>query len=332
MKKLINKVVALITKSTLTKVVAVVIALAICGGVVLTVNYFNQQESDKVALAADREKEENELAILIDMSMLEVDEESNFDYSSIVVEATGTVTFPEAPLDTSVLGPVEVIYTVTSEKYEDISKEISITLTVVEIDKTPVLYGAENISVDVGSSKEKLLENVSAFDYKGNVITVDIEGSYNLSRAGTYNVKYVATDDYGNTKEIDFVLTVKSTGSGGNGGSGGSGGGNSGSGGGNGGSGGGNNNNGNNNNNNGGTTQACPNGIYPDRPCDAILESDLGDKQFYGPTGQSDCMTYGNDKISNGTQPEGATNFMCAGLTNNKGEYAGSALNWFYGN
>jgi len=323
MKNIIKKVSSIIMKSTVSKAITVIVAIAILGVTVFTVNYFTLKEKEKQELALDRELELTLLEIVFDEEKLNVDEESEFDFMSIVESAYGAVTFQEEPLDTTVIGSVELLYVVTSEKYEDINKLIHVTVTVVEIDKTPVIYGAEDITINVNQSVD-LLANVSAFDYKGVGIKVESVGTFNIKKAGTYNLKYVATDSYGHTVEVEFKLIVKSTGSGGS----------------NGGSNGGNNNNGNNNNNGGnnnggdnnnsGTTQACPNGVYPDRPCSDILDTDLGDMQFYGANGYQACKDYGNSVVASGTQPTGATNFMCSQLTNNEGKPAGGALKWFF--
>ena len=332
MKELLNKLKALIMKSTLSKAITVVIVLAVTTVVTLSVNYFIQADKDRVALANDRERETEELTIVFDESKLNIDEESTFDYTSIIVSATGIVTVPEEELDTTVLGDVELIYIVTSEKYEDITKELTIVVTVVEIDKTPVIYGVEDITMTVGD-KIDLLANVSAFDYKGNVIEPKVEGSYSTTKAGTYNLKYVAVDEAGNIQEESFVLTVNAK-------SGGSDGGNSGSGnnnnGGNSNNGGNNNNSNtgdNNNNNNGGTSYACPNAKHdPNIGCDEIPSHvDKGDEFFPGANAGNTCYYAYLDENGQGVNfPPGAKNYFCTPVENNMGNTGGYALHWIY--
>ena len=329
MKKLINKVVALITKNKLTTGMSILIVLGLVVGGIFTYNYFDQQEKEKLALAADREKEKDELMILFAGDPVFILEESTFDYSSIVNLSTGIVSYPLEPLDTTILGPVEIIYTVTSEKYSDISKDYVIVITVVEIDKTPVINGVQDYTITAGG-KIDLLENVSAFDYKGKGIKVDVIGNYDITRVGTYKLTYYAIDEKGNEISIPFVLTVtkKSSGSG-------SGNNNNGSNTGNNNNGGnnntGDNNNGNNNNN--GTVQACPNAKHdPNIGCDEIPSHvDKGDEFFPGANAGNTCYYAYLDENGQGVNfPPGAKNYFCTPVENNMGNTGGFALHWVY--
>ena len=57
--------------------------------------------------------------------------------------------------------------------------------------------------------KIDLLAGVSATDNSGEKITVTVEGSYNINKAGEYKLKYVAYDSSLNKAEVEFTLKVK---------------------------------------------------------------------------------------------------------------------------
>jgi D-alanyl-D-alanine carboxypeptidase len=54
-----------------------------------------------------------------------------------------------------------------------------------------------------------LLKGVSVKDNSNEEITAEVKGEYDYKKAGTYNLKYTATDSSKNTTEKDFILTVK---------------------------------------------------------------------------------------------------------------------------
>ncbi len=54
-----------------------------------------------------------------------------------------------------------------------------------------------------------LLDLITAVDYLGRTINVNIEGNYDLNVAGEYKITLVATDRLGNESRKDIVLTVE---------------------------------------------------------------------------------------------------------------------------
>lgn len=86
-------------------------------------------------------------------------------------------------------------------------KEKIINIKVVDTTKPELELKTTSITLVVGD-KDTLLDNVTAKDNSNEEITVLIEGDYDLKKAGTYNLKYVATDSSGNKAQEDFTLTV----------------------------------------------------------------------------------------------------------------------------
>ena len=85
--------------------------------------------------------------------------------------------------------------------------EESFTLAVVDRE-SPVISFTNYLEVSVGNNVN-LLEGVSATDNSGENITVTVEGSYDLNKAGTYELKLVAYDSSLNKAEETLTLRVK---------------------------------------------------------------------------------------------------------------------------
>lgn len=78
----------------------------------------------------------------------------------------------------------------------------------VEDHECPVITFSAYLETAKGK-KIDLLAGVSATDNSGEEITVTVEGSYDINRAGTYQLKYVAYDSSMNKAEETFTLRVK---------------------------------------------------------------------------------------------------------------------------
>lgn len=83
--------------------------------------------------------------------------------------------------------------------------------------ESPVISFTSYREITVGSRID-LLEGVSATDNSGEQITVTVEGSYDVNKAGTYELKLVAYDSSMNKAEETFTLKVKDTANAGTGG------------------------------------------------------------------------------------------------------------------
>ena len=118
---------------------------------------------------------------------------------NVVVSIDGNV-------DTNKLGAYTIKY-IAEDKFGNISQ---VNRTIIVVDKTPPLieYDSLSFSTYVGS-EINLLDNVSATDKGDGDVKVDIIGSYDFSKEGTYNLKYNAKDSSNNESNIDFELIVK---------------------------------------------------------------------------------------------------------------------------
>lgn len=86
-------------------------------------------------------------------------------------------------------------------------KKINFKLNVID-DEAPIIKNVKDLEVNV-DSKINLLEDIETTDNSHDEITLKIEGEYDLSKAGTYNLKYVASDNSDNVSSKEFKLIVK---------------------------------------------------------------------------------------------------------------------------
>lgn len=127
----------------------------------------------------------------------------NIDYIEKI--KNGTIITKKEKIDTSKIGnqKIKIIIKNYFGKEIDYSYELK-----VYDDIAPVITYKEQLTTEEGSEID-LLKDVSANDNSNEEINVEIKGEYDYKKAGTYNLKYVATDSSKNTTEKDFVLTVK---------------------------------------------------------------------------------------------------------------------------
>ena len=86
-------------------------------------------------------------------------------------------------------------------------KEYILKVNVID-NEVPVITSKEKITITVGD-KVDLLKDVKVVDNSHEEIIPTIEGEYDLKKAGTYKLKYKATDSSNNTAYQDFELIVK---------------------------------------------------------------------------------------------------------------------------
>ena len=107
--------------------------------------------------------------------------------------------------DVEVVGSYVLTYTVT-DTYGNIST-VNITLEVVKQD-APVINGVKsNIEIKVGENFD-LLDGVTATDFTGALIKVQVSEDYDISVPGEYTITYKAIDKYGNESEVKAILKV----------------------------------------------------------------------------------------------------------------------------
>lgn len=105
----------------------------------------------------------------------------------------GTTTFGEKE--------VKIEYKVNEEEYEGFFK-----INVVDTQKPTIVF-KEELSTYEGTSID-LLQNVSAFDNSKEKINVRVEGLYDFTKEGVYELKYIAVDSSNNRAEESFKLNV----------------------------------------------------------------------------------------------------------------------------
>ena len=107
-------------------------------------------------------------------------------------------------LNTEELGKQEVSFVYKNKN--DKEKRGVFTIDVVDEEK-PLVWLSGSYSARVGSNLNLEAEIFCADNYDSNP-TCKIEGTYDLNKAGTYNLTYVAKDCNNNEERINFILNV----------------------------------------------------------------------------------------------------------------------------
>lgn len=128
---------------------------------------------------------------------------SDFHVSDFLVSLDGTLV-DDIAADTSSLGPKEVEF----QYYNAKNKKRSYKLTFDVVDTTkPVIYGQNSYTVNVGYDgdlTDLMLSGDNADDHPAR----EINGKYDLNKAGDYALEYVITDASGNSTKQNFTLHV----------------------------------------------------------------------------------------------------------------------------
>ena len=107
--------------------------------------------------------------------------------------------------DVEVVGSYVLTYTVTDTYGNTITD--TATLEVVKQD-APVINGVKsNIEIKVGEIFDPL-DGVTATDFTGTLIKVQVSEDYDISVPGEYTITYKAIDKYGNESEVKAILKV----------------------------------------------------------------------------------------------------------------------------
>jgi len=97
---------------------------------------------------------------------------------------------------------IEVIYKLENKKYSRI-------LNIIIVDnEAPIVFSGTNKSVNVDYDGDLCNLITYGDNYDGN-LTCKIEGNYDLSKIGTYNLSYTISDSSNNNKEVKVTLNVK---------------------------------------------------------------------------------------------------------------------------
>lgn len=86
----------------------------------------------------------------------------------------------------------------------------SVTVTYVETDGTPVLYGVDDVTVKFGADFDPL-DGVTALDVEDGDITdsIRVTGEVDTEKAGEVQLTYRVRDSYGNLATAERTVTVK---------------------------------------------------------------------------------------------------------------------------
>lgn len=128
---------------------------------------------------------------------------SDFHVSDFLVSLDGTLV-DDIAVDTSSLGSQEVEF----QYYNAKSKKRSYKFTFDVVDTTkPVIYGQNSYTVNVGYDgdlTDLMLSGDNADDHPAR----EINGKYDLNKAGDYALEYIITDASGNSTKQNFTLHV----------------------------------------------------------------------------------------------------------------------------
>ena len=104
-------------------------------------------------------------------------------------------------VNTNELGTYEVIY-----KIKDIEKKRIVKV----IDNIPPEVKLIKKNYYIRNSKKKLEDYIEVTDnYDKENINIKVEGNYNLTKVGLYNVKYVVTDSNNNEQTLETTINVQ---------------------------------------------------------------------------------------------------------------------------
>ena len=122
------------------------------------------------------------------------------DYQGRKLTVTVTGTY-----DVEALGSYVLTYTATDAYGNTVTD--TATLEVVK-QNAPVINGVKsNIEIKVGENFD-LLDGVTATDFTGALIKVQVSEDYDISVPGEYTITYKAIDKYGNESEVKAILKV----------------------------------------------------------------------------------------------------------------------------
>ena len=144
----------------------------------------NFEPLDYVIATDDEEGEIDKSRINVTKNEVKTDKVGSYNISYSVEDSEGEV----ATLDTTVI--------VEAKPTADVQKPV-------------IKVTNKTINTTLGEEVD-LLEGVSALDYLGREIQVEVSGDYDFNKAGTYTIQYNATDRFGNkADEVTATLVVE---------------------------------------------------------------------------------------------------------------------------
>lgn len=118
----------------------------------------------------------------------------------------GSIINKDKNIDTSKLGKKKV----TIEFKNKLGKTKSQNVTINIIDTiSPIIEGYKEEYKIIENEEINLLDGITVSDNSKEDVTVNIEGDYDITKSGTYPLKFVSFDKSGNKTEIEFNLVVE---------------------------------------------------------------------------------------------------------------------------
>lgn len=108
-------------------------------------------------------------------------------------------------VDTSSIGKKDIDVVIINDDNKEVNYKFNIF--VIDIEK-PVINCDDRITIYVNDEVD-LLEYVTVSDNYDNDVKVKVEGSYDNTKTGEYNLSFVATDSSNNESVKDFTLVVE---------------------------------------------------------------------------------------------------------------------------
>lgn len=129
------------------------------------------------------------------------------------VISTDNVTV-EGKVNTKIVGSYDITYSVADTEGDTSSLETTVIVEDIAEDNAtnPVITvnnsDSDKLTISAGDNVD-LNEYITAVDYLGRPITVEITGDYDLTTPGTYIITAIATDRFGNVSEKEITLVVE---------------------------------------------------------------------------------------------------------------------------
>ena len=120
----------------------------------------------------------------------------------------------EGKVNTKIVGSYAIKYSVSDSEGDTSYLETTVIVEDIAADTAtnPVITvnnsDSNKLTITAGD-KANLNDYITAVDYLGRTIAVEIKGDYDLTVPGTYNITAIATDRFGNVSEKDVTLVIE---------------------------------------------------------------------------------------------------------------------------
>ena len=139
-------------------------------------------------------------------------------YIEVIDEEDGIISTDnvtvEGKVNTKIVGSYAIKYSVSDNEGDTSYLETTVIVEDIAADSVtnPVITvnngDSDKLTITAGD-KVDLNDYITAVDYLGRPIAVEIRGDYDLTVPGTYNITAVATDRFGNVTEKEITLVIE---------------------------------------------------------------------------------------------------------------------------